>query len=64
MNKLTFEQINEILSDTLKKVVDKKISVKQAKVISDLAKSLSINTAKTELNRKIELLEIALKINK
>lgn len=59
--KISLEQINEILSDTLLKVIDKKISLKQAKAISQTAMTLSKNISLTNLKDRVEFLEQTLK---
>jgi hypothetical protein len=61
---IRLEEINEILTDTLIKVTDKKISLKQAGVISKLALALSKNIANTDLKNRLEFLEQALKNRK
>jgi hypothetical protein len=58
---LSLEEINELLSDALIKVSTRKISLKQAGVISKLAQSLTKNIAVVELKYKVEFLEQALK---
>lgn len=61
---LSLEEINELLSDALIKVSTRKISLKQAGVISKLAQSLTKNIAVVELKHKVEFLEQALKAKK
>lgn len=61
---LSLENINEILSETLTKVADRKISLKQAGVISKLAQALSKNIVNIELKNRIEFLEQRLKFKK
>jgi hypothetical protein len=61
---LSLENINEILSETLTKVADRKISLKQAGVISKLAQALSKNIVNIELKNRIEFLEQQLKFKK
>lgn len=61
---LTLEEINELLSDALLKVSVRKISLKQAAVISKLAQSLTKTIATTELKNRIEFLEQQLKSRK
>lgn len=61
---LSLENINEILSETLSKVADRKISLKQAGVISKLAQALSKNIVNIELKNRIEFLEQQLKFKK
>lgn len=46
---LTLEEINELLSDALLRVASRKISLKQAAMISKLAQSLTKNIATTQL---------------
>lgn len=54
---IPLEEINNVLSDTLLKVVERKISLKHATTISRLALALSKNIANTELKERVELLE-------
>ena len=54
---IPLEEINNVLSDTLLKVVERKISLKQATVISRLTLALSKNIVNTELKERVELLE-------
>jgi hypothetical protein len=61
---MSLENINEILSETLSKVADRKISLKQAGVISKLAQALSKNIVNIELKNRIEFLEQQLKFKK
>lgn len=61
---ISLENINEILSETLSKVADRKISLKQAGVISKLAQALSKNIVNIELKNRIEFLEQQLKFKK
>jgi hypothetical protein len=61
---ITLENINEILSDTLEKVVDRKISLKQAGAISKLALAFSKNIVNVELKNRVEFLEQQLKHRK
>lgn len=58
---LTLEEINELLSDALLKVSLRKISLKQAAMISKLAQSLTKNISATQLKDRIEFLEQRLK---
>ena len=58
---LTLEEINELLSDALLKVSLRKISLKQAAMISKLAQSLTKNITVTQLKDRIEFLEQKLK---
>lgn len=57
---LTLEEINEILSDALLKVSERKLPLKQAATLSRLALALSKNIANTDLKNRIEFLEQAL----
>ena len=61
---LTLEEINEILSDALMRVAERKLPLKQATLISKLALSLSKNIVNTELKNRIEFLEQQLKQRK
>jgi hypothetical protein len=62
--KINLSEINNILSETLIKVIDKEISLKQATVIAKLAQSLSKNIVSTELQDRVVFLEQALKLRK
>ena len=65
MNKpINLEEINNILSDTIRKVMNKEISLKQASMIARLAYTLSKNIVSTELKERVEFLEEALRRNK
>lgn len=57
MEPIKLEEINSILSDTLRKVVNREISLKQASMIAKLALALSRNIANTELKERVEFLE-------
>ncbi len=57
MEPIKLEEINSILSDTLRKVVNREISLKQASMIAKLAGTLSRNIANTELKERVEFLE-------
>lgn len=57
MEPINLEEINSILSDTLRKVVNREISLKQASMIAKLALALSRNIANTELKERVEFLE-------
>jgi hypothetical protein len=57
MEPIKLEEINTILSDTLRKVVNREISLKQASMIAKLASALSRNIANTELKERVEFLE-------
>ena len=61
---LTLEEINEILSDALMRVAERKLPLKQATLISKLALSLSKNIVNTELKNRVEFLEQQLKKRK
>jgi hypothetical protein len=64
MEPINLEEINNILSDTLRKVLSKEISHKQASMIARLASTLSKNIVNTELKERVEFLENALRRNK
>ena len=64
MESINLEEINRILSDTLRKVVNREISHKQASMIAKLASTLSKNIVNTELKERVEFLENALRRNK
>lgn len=64
MEPINLEEINNILSDTLRKVRNKEISHKQASMIARLASTLSKNIVNTELKERVEFLENALRRNK
>lgn len=57
MEPIKLEEINSILSDTLRKVVNREISLKQASMIAKLTGTLSRNIANTELKERVEFLE-------
>lgn len=57
MEPINLEEINGILSDTLRKVLNKEISLKQASMIAKLASTLSRNITNTELKERVEFLE-------
>ena len=61
MKDINLEEINTILSDTLRKVVDRDISHKQATMIAKVASTLSKNIVNVELKDRVELLEQTLK---
>ncbi len=61
MEPINLAEINTILSDTLRKVVNREISLKQASMIAKLALALSRNIANTELKERVEFLESMLK---
>lgn len=54
---ISLGEINIVLSETLIKVIERKISPKQAMTISRLALALSKNIVNTELKERIELIE-------
>jgi hypothetical protein len=58
---INLEEINNILSDTIHKVLNKEISLKQASMIAKLTSTLSKNIVSTELKDRVEFLEQALK---
>ena len=58
---INLEEINNILSDTIHKVLNKEMSLKQASMIAKLTSTLSKNIANTELKERVEFLEQALK---
>lgn len=58
---INLEEINNILSDTIRKVMNKEMSLKQASMIAKLTSTLSKNIASTELKDRVEFLEQALK---
>ena len=59
--KLTSENVAEILSQTLKDVFERKITLKHAQVISKLALALSKTLATVEVKQKLEFIELMLK---
>ena len=63
-NPINLEEINDILSDTIRKVLNKEMSLKQASMIAKLASTLSKNIVNTELKDRVEFLENALKRNR
>lgn len=64
MKNIDLNEINTILSDTLRKVVNKEIPLKQASMVAKLASTLSKNIVSVELKDRIELLEQTLKRRK
>jgi hypothetical protein len=58
---INLEEINNILSDTIRKVMNKEMSLKQASMIAKLTSALSKNIVSTELKDRVEFLEQALK---
>ena len=63
MKDIELNEINTILSDTLRQVINKEISLKKAGMIAKIASTLSKNIVSTELKDRIELLENTL-VNK
>jgi hypothetical protein len=61
---INLEEINNILSDTIHKVMNKEMSLKQASMIAKLTSTLSKNIANTELKERVEFLENALRKNR
>lgn len=61
---INLEEINNILSETIRKVLNKEMSLKQASMIAKLASTLSKNIVNTELRDRVEFLENALKRNR
>lgn len=61
---INLEEINSILSDTIRKVMNKEMSLKQASMIAKLTSTLSKNIVNTELKERVEFLENALRKNK
>jgi hypothetical protein len=62
-NPIDLEEINIILSDTIRKVQNKEMSLKQASMIAKLSATLSKNIVNTELKERVEFLETTLKRN-
>ncbi len=63
MNDIQLDEINTILSDTLRQVMNKEISLKKAGMIAKIAGTLSKNIVNTELKERVEFLEQALRRN-
>jgi len=63
-NPINLEEINNILSNTIRKVMNKEMSLKQASMIAKLASTLSKNIVSTELKERVEFLENTLRKNK
>ena len=63
-NPINLEEINNILSDTIHKVMKKDMSLKQASMIAKLASTLSKNIVNTELKERVEFLEESLRRRK
>ncbi len=61
---INLEEINNILSETIRKVMNKEMSLKQASMIAKLTSTLSKNIVNTELKERVEFLENALRKNK
>ena len=61
---IKLDEINNILSNTIRKVMSKEISLKQASMIARLASTLSKNIVNTEMKERVEFLEQRLKIKK
>lgn len=61
---LNIDDVNEILSETLLDVFEKRISLKRAQVISRTALALSKNITNLELKNRIEFLEQVFKDRK
>ena len=61
---INLDEINGILSNTIRKVLNKEMSLKQASMIAKLASTLSKNIVNTELRDRVEFLENALKRNR
>lgn len=57
MNNIDLQEINNILSETLRRILNKEISLKRATAIIKTASALSRNIAHYELKERIELLE-------
>jgi hypothetical protein len=61
---INLEEINNILSDTIHKVINKEIPLKQASMIARLTATLSKNIVNTELKERVEFLENVLRKNR
>lgn len=61
---IKLDEINDILSDTIRKVMNKEMSLKKASTIARLSATLSKNIVNTELKERVEFLEYRLKIKK
>lgn len=57
MKNIDIDELNTILSDTLRQFMNKEISLKKAGMIAKLASTLSKNIANTELKERLDLLE-------
>jgi hypothetical protein len=64
MKPIDLGEINIILSDTIRKVMNKEISLKQASMIARLASTLSKNIVNTELKERVDFLENMLQRNR
>lgn len=64
MKPIDLVEINIILSDTIRKVINKEMSLKQASMVARLASTLSKNIVNTELKERVEFLESMLKQNR
>jgi hypothetical protein len=64
MKPINLEEINSILSDTIRKVMNKEMSLKQASMIAKLTSTLSKNIVNTELKERVEFLESMLQRNR
>lgn len=64
MKPINLEEINSILSDTIRKVMNKEMSLKQASMIARLSATLSKNIVNTELKERVEFLESMLQRNR
>jgi hypothetical protein len=60
-NKLTLEEINEILSETLQRVVSRDISLRQASMVVKIASTLTATIRNIDLEERLEFLENNLK---
>jgi hypothetical protein len=61
---IKLDEINDILSDTIHKVINKEMSLKKASAIARLSATLSKNIVNTELQERVEFLENTLKRNR
>lgn len=57
MENINIDELNTILSDTLRQLMNKEISLKKAGMIAKIASTLSKNIANTELKERLDLLE-------
>lgn len=62
--KISLEEINEVLSEALIDLTEKKISIRQARAISQTALALSKSITNIDLKNRIEFLEQVLKNRK